>query len=95
MFINGKYVTKQIYGMRDDKPRHFTKNTARLSNLDIIQNPNRKEEALILVKNAYTTMVEKVLSNDIEFIKQELGWSQKLSKDLIEYNNNDWHRTNL
>ena len=89
---NGKYVTTQIYGTRDDKPKDFIKNTAKLSGLDIILSQNRKEEARQLVKDAYKIMVEKILSNDTDFVRNELGWSQKLSKDLIEYSNNDWHR---
>jgi hypothetical protein len=89
VLTNGKYVTTQIYGMRDDKPKHFNKYTTKFVSLDILLSQNRKEEARQLVKVAYETMIKKILSNDMDFIRNELGWSQKLSKDLVEYSNND------
>lgn len=55
--------------MRDDKPEHFIKNTAKLVGLDMLLSQNRKEEARQLVNDAYKIMVEKVLSNDMEFIR--------------------------
>jgi hypothetical protein len=102
ILANGNVMHKTLVGLKNNYPSYFnevveqliSKETIQLSlgKGDVSTDTNLKRHILNQIYSAFEILNNRLLTRNMDFIKNKLSYSAKTQKALYEYNRNCWQK---
>jgi DNA polymerase elongation subunit (family B) len=98
---NDRVMHKTLVGLKNNYPSYFNEVVEHLISKETIQlflddgdviTDQSKRHLLDHINSSFETLNDKLLTRDMEFIKNKLSYSGKTQKALYEHDNNCWQK---